>query len=138
MWADFKSSLGTKWNRPTKVLVKKAQQTWEKVKDKGLEPTHVFYIAGQADETPADVKIDNGTEKKLRFFSTAQGDGQVPWDTGIPECIKHWYVDAVHGDIPDHEPAFNAMQEILETGNTQLLSTRPSISCIPRPIPASR
>jgi pimeloyl-ACP methyl ester carboxylesterase len=128
MWADFKASLGTKWNRPTKVLVKKAQQTWEKVKDKGLEPTHVFYIAGQADETPADVKIDNGTEKKIRFFSTAQGDGQVPWDTGIPEGSKHWYVDAVHGDIPDHEPAFEAMKEVLETGNTQRLATRPSIS----------
>ena len=128
MWADFKASLGTKWNRPTKASVTRAQQTWDRLKDKGLEPTHVYYIAGHADETPADVKIDNGKEKKIRFFSTAQGDGQVPWDTGIPEGVKHWFVDAVHGDIPDHEPAFDAMKEVLETGNTQLLPTKPSIS----------
>jgi tetratricopeptide (TPR) repeat protein/pimeloyl-ACP methyl ester carboxylesterase len=128
MWTDFKASLGTKWNRPTKVIVKKVQQTWVKLQGKGLEPTHVFYIAGHADETPADVKIDNGKEKKIRFFSTSQGDGQVPWNTGIPEGVKRWYVDAVHGDIPDHEPAFDAMKEILETGNTQQLATRPPIS----------
>ena len=128
MWTDFKDSLQGTWKRPTKVILNKVQQTWKTLQDKGLEPTHVFYIAGQADETPAEVKIDNGTEKKIRFFSTAQGDGQVPWNTGIPEGSKHWYIDAVHGDIPDHEPAFKAMKEILETGNTQQLATRPSIS----------
>ena len=130
MWTDFKDSLEGTWKRPTKVILNKVQQTWRTLQGKGLDSSHVFYIAGQADETPADVKIDTGTgkEKKIRFYSTPQGDGQVPWDTGIPEGVKHWYVDAVHGDIPDHEPAFNAMQEILETGNTQLLSTRPSIS----------
>ncbi len=130
MWTGFRASLGDKWKRPSKEIVKKAQQTWEMLSDKGLEPTHVFYIAGHADETPADVKIDNDADKKkkIRFFSTSQGDGQVPWDTGIPEAIKHWFVDAVHGDIPDHQPAFEGMREVLETGNTHLLSTRPSIS----------
>ncbi|MEA2094305.1 MAG: hypothetical protein U9P11_07060 [Pseudomonadota bacterium] len=34
----------------------------------------------------------------------------------------------MHRDIPDHKPAFEAMKEILETGNTQQLATRPSIS----------
>ncbi|MEA2094304.1 MAG: hypothetical protein U9P11_07055, partial [Pseudomonadota bacterium] len=74
MWTDFKASLGTKWNRPTRVIVKETQQTWEKLQGKGLEPSHVFYIAGQADETPADVKIETGTGKEdPLFFHLAGG-----------------------------------------------------------------
>ncbi|MBL3599258.1 MAG: CHAT domain-containing protein [gamma proteobacterium endosymbiont of Lamellibrachia anaximandri] len=127
LWDQFGKALGGDWKRPGKTNLRSAQRTWDKLGSKKLDPERVFYIAGRADETPVAVEVDENQKgkTKIRFFSTSQGDGQVPWNTGIPAGIKHWFVDASHGDIPDHEPAFTGMLEILETGNTQLLSTRP-------------
>ena len=129
MWESFDDVLGSKWKRPTMTVLNKVQDNWASLQSKGLEPTHVFYIAGHADETPVEVNIDKtGKTKKIRFMSTSQGDGQVPWTTGIPTGARHWFVDAVHGDIPDHEPSFEGIKQVLETGNTQLLSSRAPVS----------
>ena len=129
MWKSFGRALGSQWKRPGMTVLKRAQVNWTSLQGKGLEPTHVFYIAGHADETPVEVNIDeSGKAKKIRFMSTSQGDGQVPWKTGIPEGARCWFVDAVHGDIPDHEPSFAGIREVLETGNTQLLSSRAPVS----------
>ena len=41
--------------------------------------------------------------------------------TGIPAGVPVWYTDAVHGDLANHERAFEAYRELIETGNTRLL-----------------
>ena len=128
LWHDFQEVLGKGWKRPLKLDLKAAQKTWEQLEGKGLDAGRVFYIAGRADETPTAYRIvEHKKQREIRFFSTVQGDGQVTWKSGIPEGITHWYVDAVHGDIPDHEPAFKAMLEILERGDTQLLPSNPPL-----------
>ncbi|MES9922731.1 MAG: CHAT domain-containing protein [Candidatus Thiodiazotropha endolucinida] len=127
IWEKYQKVLGDDWIPPDPEYLKDAQDTWAKLKDVGLDSSHVCYIAGHANATPVDHEVDEGGSR-VRILSTRLGDGQVTWKTGIPDGIKHWYVDAVHGDIPDHQPAFNAMLEILETGETRQLSTKPPVS----------
>ncbi len=79
----------------------------------------VLYVAGVAPETPIGLHIENG---KVVFKGTAHGDGTVSWDSGIPANIKTWYMQAVHGDLADHPPAFAALQDLLAHGDTNKLS----------------
>jgi tetratricopeptide (TPR) repeat protein len=126
VWDEYQQVLGKDWKQPSLEHLQVAQKTWQQLKHKGLEPDHVCYIAGRADETPVGYEIiEEQGRKRIRILSTPLGDGQVTWESGIPQGIKHWYVDAVHGDIPDYQPAFNAMLEILETGETRQLSAKP-------------
>lgn len=127
IWEKYQKVLGDDWNPPDPEHLKDAQDTWAELKDVGLESSHIYYIAGRADATPVDHEVDEDGNR-VRILSTRLGDGQVTWKSGIPEGIKHWYVDAAHGDIPDHQPAFSAMLEILETGETRQLSSKPPVS----------
>jgi tetratricopeptide (TPR) repeat protein len=127
IWEKFGEALSGGWKRPFKKDLKEAQQTWDALCTVDLDPEMVFYVAGHADETPISVAVkETGSkQKEIIFTATEKGDGQVPWDTGIPKDIKHWFVSAVHGDIPDHKPAYKAFLQILETGSTRLLATQP-------------
>ncbi len=124
LWDDFGKVLPGSWKRPFKTDLKRAQNTWDALSKVDLDPKLVFYVAGQADETPVSVEVPEtgAKEGEICFIRTKEGDGQVPWDTGIPKGIKHWFVKAKHGDIPDHKPAYKAFLQILETGSTQLLA----------------
>jgi len=130
LWRGFHEVLGSKWKRPGKRILEQSQAEWNRVTAHQMNPDFVFYIAGHANATPvsAEITSDSGKKSRIRFFSTSRGDGQVPWETGIPAGIQSWYVNAVHGDIPDHEPSFRGMLEILQRGGTQLLSRKPPVS----------
>lgn len=130
LWEDFGTILSSDWKRPAKTDLNKSQKTWNALSAVDLDPAFVFYIAGRADETPASVAVKDTASKtkEISFTRTKEGDGQVPWATGIPKGIKHWFVNAVHGDIPDYKPAYKAFVEILETGSTSLLATQPPVT----------
>lgn len=88
-----------------------------------FEPGRLLYVAGKSDETPVDFRIDSD---RLSFVSTNQGDGRVPWKTGIPaDASEIYYLDAVHGDMADTREAFGAFLELLQDGRTNRLSTEP-------------
>lgn len=73
-------------------------------------------------------RLSRGDEgkKEIEFLATACGDGRVPWSTGILAGVKTWYMEEVaHGDLADHEPAFPALLEILQSGHTNRLSITP-------------
>ncbi|MES9863414.1 MAG: CHAT domain-containing protein [Candidatus Thiodiazotropha sp. LLP2] len=129
IWDKYKEVLGNSWTRPDSRHLKNAQKTWKALGNKGLESGEIYYIAGRAEETPVGHEIvEKHGKKRIRILSTRKGDGQVTWETGIPQGIKHWYVDAVHGDIPDYQPAYRGMLEILESGETRQLSSKPPVS----------
>ncbi len=111
-----------------------ARRTWETILSTPFEPDRVLYVAGQARQTPISwcVKVESDPEhpgkehKALVFEATARGDGKVPWDTGIPQNVKTWYLPNVqHGDLPAHEEAFPAYLELLQNGTTMRLATVP-------------
>jgi hypothetical protein len=64
-------------------------------------------------------------DSRLFFQATAEGDGRVTYKAGLLPDIPVWYVDAEHGDLADHAPAFSAYRELLEEGVTTRLSTSP-------------
>lgn len=128
-WDDFAEVLPGDWNRPAKDALKNAQNTWDILHKTTLDPERIFYVAGKAERTPVSVTVETeGGDGGIHFTPTDQGDGQVPWETGIPEGIKCWFVSAVHGDIPDHSQAYEAFLEILQTGSTHLLATQAPVA----------
>ena len=82
----------------------------------------IRYVAGWAPKTVCGMKVEDG---RLLFQATAEGDGRVPYKAGLLPDIPVWYVDAEHGDLADHAPAFPAYRELLEEGVTTRLSTAP-------------
>lgn len=82
----------------------------------------VRYVAGWAPKTVCGVKVEN---QRLSFQATTAGDGRVTYKAGLLPDIPVWYVDAEHGDLADHKPAFPAYRDLLERGVTNQLSTTP-------------
>ena len=81
----------------------------------------ILYVAGHAKETPVALVVEKNTPV---FKGTPRGDGRVPWDTGIPTGIPTWYMDVKHGDLANHIPAFEAISELIQIGNTDRLPRR--------------
>jgi CHAT domain-containing protein/pimeloyl-ACP methyl ester carboxylesterase len=82
----------------------------------------IRYVAGWAPKTVCGLKVE---DSRLLFQATAEGDGRVTYKAGLLPDIPVWYLDAEHGDLADHEPAFPAYRELLEEGVTTRLSTSP-------------
>jgi len=82
----------------------------------------VRYVAGWAPKTVCGVKVEN---QRLFFQATTAGDGRVTYKAGLLPDVPVWYVDAEHGDLADHKPAFPAYRDLLERGVTNQLSTIP-------------
>lgn len=106
----------------------------------------MIYVAGRADATPCDVSIDfsASAERRIRIDATSFGDGRVPWDTGIPEALKHktYYVDSEHGDLANAPETFDGLLDLLNVGATTKLSQVPpvhrGVSIVPFELPEVR
>lgn len=82
----------------------------------------VFYIAGSSDRTVRKVEIVN---RRIVLEATAEGDGRVTYQSGKLPGVGMWYMDAEHGDLANHAPAFPAILDLLERGTTTRLKTAP-------------
>ncbi|MEM9218397.1 MAG: CHAT domain-containing protein [Cyanobacteria bacterium P01_F01_bin.150] len=108
----------TKYSPKANVLSSAREfRTW--LDKNAIDPEAMIYVAGQAKETPAELKEVDGEAK---FYYTKRGDGTVPWDLGILQGVDIYYVDAEHGDIPSHRPSFDGFLELLKTGKTSKLT----------------
>lgn len=117
------------WHTPHDKKLEQAKAVRDKLKDAldQLDPSRVRYIAGHAAATPMDLEIrkEGNNQSKLVFLATAHGDGRVPWKTGTLPGVKTWYMPAIHGDLADHEPGFEAILDLLEKGTTDRLPISP-------------
>ncbi len=102
--------------------------SWEEAQT--LDPESMIYVAGVASRTPARIGRlkEAGKDKKSRtvFFATREGDGTVPWESGIPDRLKGvtWFARADHGNLPRFRSAFPAYKELLEIGETARLDPK--------------
>ena len=106
---------GSSWMPPQKDPLDKAREAIAALRDAPLDPECTLYVAGRA-PTPSAVRIVGG---KVEIGVIDEGDGRVPWKTGIPAGVRVWYTEAAHGDLANHEKAFEAYRELIETGDTR-------------------
>lgn len=111
-----------RWVLPEPARLKAAAAMRKRLDAAALRPELTVYIAGKAQRTPAGVS-SNGDTVEVEF--SPEGDGRVLWRTGIPRDVPTWYMDAEHGNLCAHRPAFAAVTEVLSLGRTNLLPTRP-------------
>ena len=75
----------------------------------------VLSVAGTSPRTVRQVQLVNG---RLVIEATTEGDGRVTYQSGKLPGVATWYVDAEHGDLANHEPAFPAILDLLDRGTT--------------------
>ena len=131
-WRQLHDWMPNGWELPDEKKLKAAREVRTAIESTQLNPINVCYVAGSASETLVGVRTDKSAllgRHRLTFLATGEGDGQVPWSTGIPRHVPTWYVKSAHGDIPANADDFEAFLELLEQGKTNLL---------PSEAPASR
>jgi len=121
IWKLMDEVDGKGWQEPIAGDLSDARETWRLLDNAPLDSDRMIYVAGQADATPIDMSIDAG---KVRFRATGQGDGRVPWETGILKGMPSYFVQASHGDLPRHKSAFGGYLELVQRGTTGLLSDK--------------
>ena len=132
-WEQFAGVDDKGWVLPEETQLRAAQETRALLDRSPVDPQRMLYVAGSAAATPADLEVDASADRgeRFRFLGTPRGDGRVPWDTGIPaELLRDrvWYMDCEHGDLADHESAFPALLDLLQTGQTtRLPRTAPAV-----------
>ncbi len=110
-----------KWRPPQKDPLTAAHAVIKELHLADLDPEYTLYVAGNA-PTPVAVRINDG---QVEIGWIDEGDGRVPWKTGIPAGVPVWYTDTVHGDLAGNEKVYQAYRELLENGNTRLLPRTP-------------
>lgn len=96
-----------------------------------IDYSSMVYIAGKDKMTPCGYYLDEIPPKKqLYFLYTSEGDQSVTWASGIPkqliEANAVYYSRVTHGALANEPDLFNAIEEILSTGQTKLIrNTKP-------------
>lgn len=138
-WAALRNADDKKreWTEPVKSVLDTGRALRNLLDSKKtVFPERMCYVAGRAKATPMAMKIvaDEAGEQRIIVEATPDGDGRVPWSTGRLPDVKTWYMEAAHGDMADHEPAFQALKELIESGSTDKL---PNVAPASRGVPRS-
>jgi hypothetical protein len=86
---------------------------------------NIIYVAGKAKSTLDGYFFTLFARKgeELRFTSTPDGDGSVPWASGIPdELIQRgnvYYINEGHGVLCDSVRHFDGYLDLLQSGTTR-------------------
>ncbi len=140
------NTAGIEWPVPDAAQLAEAFKVQRLLQASPIDSQRMIYVAGRADATPCDVSIDLSAPatRRIRIDATPFGDGRVPWDTGIPEALKHqtYYVDSEHGDLANAPEAFDGLLDLLNAGATTKLSQVPpvrrGVSVVPFELPEVR
>jgi pimeloyl-ACP methyl ester carboxylesterase len=110
------------WSLPLQASLEASKASAHAIAKTPIDADVTVYVAGKAKETPVDVIVRDG---RLVIRTTREGDGRVPWATGIPKGVPCYYAKVEHGNLSSDEACFAAYREILDTGATRLLDTSP-------------
>ena len=128
-WDIFPNLAKRKWVKPREEDLKHARDfhaLLAKGENKFKENDPVIYVAGY--DRGAPVALDFDEKNEFIFRGTNQGDGSVPWGSGIlPELEKDktYYMPVPHGELPNHTDSFAALYDLLTDGRTTRLSKTP-------------
>lgn len=131
-WKNFPQADKNRWTEPSRENleeVRKFRKVLESSNSKIRDWDSIVYVAGTARDAPVGMEIqEKDGKREIVFRGTEQGDGTVPWESGIlPQMKKEriFYMDAAHGDMANHKPSFAAIYELLANGTTTQLETTP-------------
>jgi len=128
---------GDGWPVPTAEALAQARQTILAIQGVELDPACCLYVAGR-ERTPVALRVSEAGQVEIGW--TDSGDGRVAWATGIPPKVPVWYVDAAHGDLLNHEDAFEEYVSIIQAGASSLPTSpvssrgREEVSFAPAPL----
>ncbi|NND90790.1 MAG: CHAT domain-containing protein [Granulosicoccus sp.] len=127
---DGAKSAGIGWSLPGTAQLEQAAVVRNLIADSVIEPERMIYVAGVAAQTPCDVTIDQSAPagRRVLVHATAEGDGRVPWNSGIPQGLPGrnvYYMDTQHGDLAANPDAYPAILQLLQHGVTDQLSNTP-------------
>lgn len=108
---------GDGWPVPAAEALAQARQTILTIQGVELDPACCLYVAGR-ERTPVALRVSEAGQVEIGW--TDSGDGRVAWATGIPPKVPVWYVDAAHGDLLNHEEAFEEYVSIIQAGASSL------------------
>jgi tetratricopeptide (TPR) repeat protein len=123
-WQDLGSS-EQGWTPPSAADLRTARKARNDLEEQVPHSDRVAYVAGVADVTPSAIKVRDGN---VAFLGTAAGDGRVTYDSGILPNVETWYMRAEHGELTTHRPGFDGILELLQRGETTLLSKEPPLT----------
>ena len=130
-WTKMRDAFGdSSWPLPGNALLK-AFDTYRNeilASRDSIDYSNMVYIAGKDKSTPCDYYNDMIPPRvELVFLCTAEGDQSVTWESGIPQKIidnkSVYYVDVTHGALANEPAIFDGIEDILEKGFTNELST---------------
>ncbi|MGX1929717.1 CHAT domain-containing protein [Flagellimonas sp. 2504JD4-2] len=130
VWRQMREVFGQKkWPLPSLEVLRNLRQYQKNVLTKitDIDYSNMSYIAGHDKMTPCGYYLDKKPPKKLYFLYTGRGDQSVTWELGIPPELKNdnsvYYTRVSHGALANDPSLFPGIDEILEKGSTNLLST---------------
>ena len=131
----FDKGVWTAWRQvqrgavlPTAPRLLAARKLFGSLDESTLDPRHMVYVAGQAKETPASIRIGaRGNRRELQFLATREGDGTVTWKSGLAGRLEDvtYYSRADHGNLPCRRADFAAFVDLLQRGKTRRLPRQP-------------
>lgn len=113
---DTAKGAGDGWPLPEAQRLAKARDVVAAIMAAPVDAASTCYVAGR-DKTPVAVRLANG---QVEIQWVQEGDGRVPWQTGIPAGVRAWCVDAAHGDLLNEAGAFEEYVKLISTGECGL------------------
>jgi tetratricopeptide (TPR) repeat protein len=125
-WQRYAGGGKPSWVLPDPGDLDRAREFRALLDSSPVDPERMIYVAGQARATLVGMFREDG---RIRFRATTRGDGQVPWDTGIPSQLRAWYApNVVHGDLSAEAEIFPAILDLLQRGTTSRLTRDEPVS----------
>ncbi len=117
------------WPLPKVAKLMEARTIRDLLQGSPIDPQRMIYVAGAAQATPCNIRIDKDAPqgRQIKVDATPFGDGRVPWDTGIPAELKSqaYYLDCEHGDLANMPESFDGLLDLLIRGKTTKLRQTP-------------
>ncbi|MDD3354765.1 CHAT domain-containing protein [Zoogloea sp.] len=132
-WSRFRAADGPGAQdrpEPDADALAASSRIWEVLArhDPLIDSPRLIYVAGQADQTPVVAQV---RDNRFELLVTPEGDGRVPWSTGIPEACslggRSYFTRIEHGDLPSVTELHDAYLELLEKGRSNRLSSEPPV-----------
>jgi pimeloyl-ACP methyl ester carboxylesterase len=125
-WDRYAKTGDGEWIAPGGEALQQIREFHDRLARSAVDPKAMVYVAGQAPETLVSMRLVGG---RIVFKGTNRGDGQVPWDSGIPAGLKAWYLPGVvHGNLPSADEHFPALLDLLRDGTTTRLPREEPVS----------